>query len=121
MSETADSAIENAFTYVERAKSRAFIEELSTTTIYSTEGLPVDLVREEAVLLDRLRSLQLRDRAAAIEQRYEWGDEIAQVEKKLESLWNTIGSTGTKGSEYVALRKATPLNFEGDKEVLNNL
>lgn len=119
--ETVNSAIESAFTCVERAKSRVFIEELSTTTITSTEGLPADLVGEEAALLTRLRSLQLRDRAAAIEQRYEWGDEIAQLEQKLQSLWHTINSTGTKGSEYIALRRATPLNFEGVKEVLKNL
>ncbi|MDQ6662160.1 MAG: hypothetical protein M3Z24_14495 [Chloroflexota bacterium] len=115
------SVIENAFDYIERAKSRVFIEELSTTSTQHFEGLPGPLADQEVALVNNLRNLQLRYRAAANAQRYEWGNDITQVESRLEQLWSQLSSTGPKGMEYVELRRAIPLKFTGVKSVLKHL
>jgi tetratricopeptide (TPR) repeat protein len=112
---------EQAFDYVERAKSRIFIEQLATTAIGNTTDIPPELAEREAQLIGELRRSQLRHREALSQQQYEWGDEIAQIEGQLEQLWHEIGSTGNKASEYVALRKAMPLKFSGLQKTLNSV
>lgn len=111
---------EQAFDYMERAKSRVFIEQLATTAVASAAGIPSELAERETQLIGELRRLQLRHRETLSQQKYEWGDEIAQIESQLEDLWHEIRSTGSKGVEYVALRQATPLNFTGVKQILES-
>ena len=109
---------EQAFDYVERAKSRTFIEQLATTAIGATTGIPPELAEREARLISELRRLQLRHREALSQQRYEWGDEITQIESELENLWRDIRKIGIKGAEYVTLRQAAPLECAGVKQIL---
>ena len=108
-----------AFNYIEQAKSRIFIEQLATTGMGSAAGIPLELTQQEEQLIREIRNLQLRHRETLSQQKYEWGNEIAKIEGQLEQLWHDIGSTGNKGSEFVALRKAMPLNFAGLKHLLN--
>jgi tetratricopeptide (TPR) repeat protein len=113
------TSTEEAFDYMERAKSRIFIEQLATTEIGSTTGIPSELAKQEAQLIKEIRYLQLHHRKTLSQQKYEWGDEIAKIESQLEQLWQEICSTGTKGTDYVGLRKAMPLNFTEVKQILN--
>lgn len=111
---------ERAFNYMERVKSRVFIEQLATTTIGSA-GISSELADREVRLISEFRRLQLRHRETLSQQKYEWGDEIDQIETELQQLWHEIRRTGDKGSEYIALRQATPMDFPGVKQILNAL
>lgn len=110
---------EQAFDYMERIKSRVFIEQLATTTMGSATGIPSELAEQEARLIGEIRRLQLRHRETLSQQKYEWGDEIAKIEGQLEQLWHEIRSTDAKGAEYIALRQATPLDFARVKQIIN--
>jgi Flp pilus assembly protein TadD len=112
---------DQAFDFMERAKSRIFIEQLATTAMGSVAGIPSELAEQEAQLIGELRCLQLRHRETLSQQKYEWGDEIIQIESKLEQLWHDIRRASAKGAEYVALRQATPLDFTGVKQIVNAL
>jgi tetratricopeptide (TPR) repeat protein len=109
-----------AFNFVERAKSRVFMEQLAITPVGNTVDIPPDLFQREAELINDLRQLQHQHRQAA-NQHYSWGNEIDQIESELEHLWEKISNTGSKGTEYVELRRATPLDFNGMKLLLTNL
>ena len=111
---------EQAFKYMEQIKSRVFIEMLATTTI-GNAGISSEFAEQEVQLIGELRRLQLCHRETLRHQKYEWGDEIGKIETKLEQLWDDIRNTGDKGSEYIALRQATPLDFSGVKQILNIL
>ncbi|NEO98692.1 MAG: tetratricopeptide repeat protein [Symploca sp. SIO2E9] len=115
------STLEQAFNYMERGKSRAFIEQLATTEIVNAVGIPQKLAEQETQLLGELRCLQLRHRGTLSQQQYEWGDEITQIEEQLEQLWDEIRGTNAKGAEYVALRQGKTLDFAGVKSTLNTL
>jgi tetratricopeptide (TPR) repeat protein len=112
---------DQAFDFMERAKSRIFIEQLATTAMGSVAGIPSELAEQEAQLIGELRCLQLRHRETLSQQKYEWGDEIIQIESNLEQLWHDIRRASAKGAEYVALRQATPLDFTGVKQIVNAL
>lgn len=112
---------DQAFDYVERAKSRIFIEQLATTAVGSATGIPPELAEREAQLVGELRRLQLRHREKLSQQQYEWGDVISQIENKLEHVWQDIREFGVKGAEYVALRQAAPLDFAGVQQIVNAL
>ena len=105
---------------MEQIKSRVFIEMLATTTI-GNAGISSEFAEQEVQLIGELRRLQLCHRETLRHQKYEWGDEIGKIETKLEQLWDDIRNTGDKGSEYIALRQATPLDFSGVKQILNIL
>lgn len=100
--------LEEAFRYVERAKSRIFAEQLSGTDLGSA-GLPAELLGEEKSLILRLKALQTRHRAAAEPQRYDWGEEVAEVESRLRELREKMRQSGPRGAEYASLREASPL------------
>lgn len=108
-----------AFSFVERAKSRVFMEQLAITPIANTVDIPMDLLQRESELINDLRRLQHQHRQAA-NQHYNWGHEIDQIENELEQLWGTISHIGDKSTEYVELRKAIPLNFDSVKSLLVN-
>jgi tetratricopeptide (TPR) repeat protein len=112
------SSVESAFNYVERAKSRIFIEELSTTATSNTKNLSQVLVAQELALMHTLKNLKLQSQATANEQRYEWGDQISQIEHRLELLWKEFALQGPEGVEYVDFRKALPLTFTHVKRIL---
>jgi len=109
-----------AFNFAERAKSRVFMEQLAITPVGNTVDIPLELLQREAELINDLRRLQHQHRQAA-NQHHSWGNEIDQIESELEQLWEKISNTGSKGTEYVELRRATPLDFNGMKLLLTNL
>lgn len=112
---------EKAFHYLERSQSRAFIEQLATTAMSAVAGIPPELAEREAQLLGELRRVQLRHRETLSQQKYEWGDEVSQIENQLEQLWHEIDRLGIRGTQYVALRQATTLDLAGVKQILQSL
>lgn len=112
---------EKAFQYLESSQSRAFIEQLATTAMSAVAGITPELTERETQLLGELRRLQLRHRETLGQQKYEWGDEVMQIENQLEQLWHEICRLGIRGAEYVALRQGTPLDLAGVKQLLQSL
>jgi len=110
-------AVEQAFGYVERTKSRVFAERLAGTAFGAT-GLPSGLVEEEMELIRDLRRLQARHTAEAAPLRYDWGAEVAQVENDLRRVHERIGESGLRGREYVALREASPVDYSEVRALL---
>lgn len=111
--------ITEAFDLVERAKSRVFVEQLAGTDLGSS-GLPVELLEEEKKLARDLRRLQSRHKAEARPQKYDWGQRVAVLEDKLERLHEKIRETGTRGREFVALRRASPLSYGEVRSLLGS-
>jgi CHAT domain len=111
-------ALEHAFGYLERAKSRVFVELLAATELGVAE-LPTDLVEEERRLVRDLRRLQARHRAKAVPLRYDWGAEAAQLEDELRQTHERISESGLRGREYVSLRQASPIDYGGVRNLLS--
>jgi hypothetical protein len=87
-------ALEHAFGYVERAKSRVFVELLAATELGAAE-LPTDLVEKERRLVRDLRRLQARHRAEAIPLRYDRGTEAARLEDELRQTRERISGSAS--------------------------
>ncbi len=112
-------AVKEAFNYVERAKSRVFAEQLAKSDLGSG-GLPTKLLEQERKLTRDLRGLQARHRTEAVPQKYDWGSNVAEAEEKLRGLQEEIEETGARGREYVALRRASPLDYDAVCSVLTD-
>lgn len=113
-------ALREAFAYIEHAKSRVFVEQLAMTDIRPA-GIAPELLNEEARLLKGLRAFRAVHTAEATEQQYLWGQEISEIEDKLQDLWSRISEESTKGAEYVELRRAVPSSYASVRAMLRNL
>jgi len=113
-------AVKEAYDYVERAKSRIFAEQLAGTDLGSV-GLSAELLEQERKQTRDLRRLQARHRVGAEPQKYDWGPNMAEAEEKLRRLQEKISETGARGREYVALRQASPLDYDGVRVVLTDI
>ena len=109
---------EEAFKYVQLAKSRVFTEQLAKTDLGDVAGLSASLVEEERSLVHHLRALQAEHKTQAAQQSYDWGEEILRTEDRLRTLWKEIQSTSRKGAEYVSLREATSPNYTQVRSIL---
>jgi tetratricopeptide (TPR) repeat protein len=112
-------AIKEAFNYVERAKSRVFAEQLAETDLGSA-GVPAELLEQERKLAQDLRRLQARHRAEVEPQKYDWSSNAVEVEDKLRRIQEEFRETGAKGREYVALRQASPLDYDAVRGILSD-
>lgn len=110
--------INEAFGYVERAKSRVFAEQLATTELAGVAGVPDKLVRQDRDLIRALREAQAVHREAVSRNRYGWGDEIEKIEDSLDKLQDRIRAIGPRGEEYVSLRQGTPLDYAEVRGIL---
>lgn len=113
-------ALREAFAYIEHAKSRVFVEQLATTDIRPA-GVSSELLDEEARLLRSLRAFRALHTSEAAEQQYLWGEEISEIEDKLQDLWSRISEESSKGAEYVELRRAVPSSHSSVRAILRNL
>ncbi len=101
-----------AFQYAERVKSRVFVERLACTDLPASPGISIDLLNEEARLIDHLQNLEA-DRLESVK-------EVESTERDLGEIWKKISAAGRDGDEYVALRKGDPCDFSSARELLSS-
>lgn len=99
-----------ALHYVERMKSRAFLDLLAITEIQPWRAIPLTWLEQEDALVSGIRTLggQKGSTSAAEEQ-------LEQMEIELDSLW--AGMAGVD-PEYVSMRQSEPLSYLGIKSLL---
>lgn len=110
-----------SFKYTERAKSRTFCESLGLTEIKPPKALEEehqDLLDQEKECLNKIMAFQIRQYQSTDESIFEYGDQLQEIEEKLNKLHDEIESISEESKEYVSLRRGRPLNLEGVKECL---
>jgi tetratricopeptide (TPR) repeat protein len=117
--EERNRALRETFAYIELAKSRTFVEQLATIDI-KPRGISAELLDEEASVLRSLRAFRALHTAEAAEQQYLWGQEIHEIENKLNEIWDEIREESSKGAEYVELRQAVPASYSSLRSILRN-
>jgi tetratricopeptide (TPR) repeat protein len=95
-----------ALLYVERAKSRVFLEQLATTSLPAPAGITHPLLDQERQLIQRLSGLIASRRTVGVANP-ELNDLIQNVEGELRATWEMLE---TVVPEYVALRRGTPVS-----------
>lgn len=93
-----------SFEYLERAKSRTFLESLAHTSFKYSKLIPAELIEKENELLSEIRSMyRSSDSQQKVALTY-----IQKLESELDTVWNKIEKIEP---EYVAMRRGKPLNF----------
>jgi tetratricopeptide (TPR) repeat protein len=107
-----------AFVYMERARSRSFLDLLGTSSIPLPSDVPEGLKAKEAALVERLRSLSQKGPAPALErQQADWADyEATRVE--LEKVWQEVIMRTPAAADYVELRQGRPIDMTELRELL---
>lgn len=107
-----------AWRYAERARSRAFLDLLSTSFIRPPDEIPVSLQNEEAALIERLRALSQVRQADGVEQKRTVWDEYEDARASLEKVWQNMISIAPSSIGYVELRRGRPLEMRTLHELL---
>lgn len=110
--------LDDAFGFAERAKSRAFAEQLgSRTDLPRPAAVPATLLEREARLLAELRDLNSRIRKApGAAADFETSRLIEERTTELNEVWTLIEAYVP---EYVDLRRGTPVTFEECRSMLS--
>jgi tetratricopeptide (TPR) repeat protein len=106
-----------AIEYVERSRSRVFLDQLATTTIWTPTTVNQELITAEAELLDRVSTLAAARQRAEGERFSFFDDQLRDAERQLNKVWNDMEKDA---AEYVALRRAAPAAFEEVRSCLHN-
>jgi tetratricopeptide (TPR) repeat protein len=105
-----------ALKYVERSKSRAFVDMLATTPMRSTIRVTdelASLMKEEEGYLVKLRQKQtrhLRNRSIAVQP--------GEIDRILEGLKQVYDKIENIDQEYVLMRRGAPISFDEIKPLL---
>lgn len=109
---------EKAWKYVERSKSRAFLDSLGTSSLRQPSEIPEDWQNQEIRLLESLESLsRLRLTQTTAQKRVTW-DEYAQIRLQLEKLWQEMTDISPMAQAYVNLRQGQPIQFQVLQQLL---
>jgi tetratricopeptide (TPR) repeat protein len=95
-----------AFFYLERLKSRAFLQRLRLSPLLPAGDIPATLVDQEAHLLSQLRQLTSALVTAPAHEGPDLLRDYQEREARLHTLWTQMGHYD---QEYVSLRSGTPL------------
>jgi tetratricopeptide (TPR) repeat protein len=101
--------LQQALGLIERARSRALIELLGSSTQFQPpEGVPADVIAQESTLLELLRRAQtlLFEKK---NDRYFASREIEELHSDLIDIWGKMESTSP---EYVDLRRGNPPSYK---------
>ncbi len=104
--------------YVERARSRAFLDLLSTSPIQPPVEIPVSLQGQEAALVEHLLSLRQERRTDGTEQKRSLWDEYEDTRIKLEKVWQDMIAITPTAIEYVGMRRGQPFEAKALRELL---
>jgi hypothetical protein len=109
---------EKAWEYVERSKSRAFLDSLGISSLRQPSEIPQDWHNQEMRLLESLESLsKLRLTQTTAQKRVTW-DEYAQIRSQLEKLWQEMEDISPMAQAYVNLRQGQPIQFKALQQLL---
>jgi len=108
-----------ALAYVERAKSRTFIEALGRGTTFAPPlNLPAEFLQREAQVLTQLQVLETRLRTSTDTTEQEQVQHAyAEAQTELDEVWKRIADIAP---EYAALRRGQPLAFEAIRTLLSD-
>ena len=101
-----------ALDYVERMKSRAFLDLLAITDIQPSKAIPSVWLCREAMLVASIRTLSRQKDKAYINE-----GQLRRIEEELRSLWTELAEVD---SEYVSMRRGEPLSSLEIKKTLLN-
>jgi len=114
----ADEHGEKAWEYVERSKSRTFLDSLGISSLRQPNEIPEEWRNQEVRLLESLESLsRLRLIQTTAQKRATW-DEYAQIRSQLEKLWQEIAYISPIAQSYVNLRQGQPIQFQALQQLL---
>jgi CHAT domain-containing protein/tetratricopeptide (TPR) repeat protein len=107
-----------AFEYSERARSRAFLDQLSHGDILPPKNIAADLLVKERGLISLMRKTHIALRSAKTdEQRH---IHSASITRAREDLVQVLGEMQRDAPEYVAMRRGSPVTLEEVKTYLTN-
>lgn len=107
-----------AWRYVERARSRAFLDLLSRSPIHPPDEIPVSFLNKETALIERIRSLSQVSHTDSVEQKRTKWDEYEDTRVKLENVWQNMLAIAPLSIGYVELRRGQPLEVKTLHELL---
>lgn len=96
-----------AFGWLERAKSRVFLDVLALTSLRPPPAADPSLLDEERSLLEALRAAPS-------------GISALDIGERLHAVWDSLAADPA-AAEYVALRRGAPLEWEEVRGLLRNL
>ena len=96
----------------ERARSRTLAEMLSRTVIRQPKSLPLNLAAREAALLVQLHQ-------ATADQDGQSGQQIAQINRELETVWEAVANVDTSCRRYADLRRLPTVRLGDIRALLN--
>jgi len=111
-SEQEEKLIES-FEYLERSKSRTFLESLAHTPIKPSKEISTQLLEKESELLQKIRGLYVSKE----KQKQVSLSEIQSLESGLDEVWNKIDKIDP---EYVFMRKGKPLSFAQIQQLIKS-
>lgn len=110
--EEAKRHVARAWEYVERAKSRAFLDSLGTSFLRPPDEIPLAWQNEETRLLESHDSLSAVHLGESAEKRRSSWDEYERVRSLLVQLWKQMAEIGPEAADYVSLRRGQPIQFQ---------
>ncbi len=115
------NSLEKAFEYIERVKSRTFIESLGIAELNPPEELEKEyqhLLTQEKEYLTAIRSIQARQYQIHDESHFILHEQLREHWNGLEKIHDGMENISPEINEYVSLRRGKPLNYEKLKECL---
>jgi tetratricopeptide (TPR) repeat protein len=101
-----------AWRYAERARGRAFLDALGSTSLPPPPELPADLVQQERDLLAlRRQAVEARVGAAPGERLAGW-EAYERAEAELDRVWSAMAVRTPAADPYVTLRRALPADAD---------
>jgi len=110
-----DSALIEAFEYLERGKSRAYPGLLGQTTITAPRGVNITLLKREAELVDQIRVLTNGLAVASGEHQMVLPERANDTQRALNSLLDDIAQVAP---EYMDLWRGEPASWGALQECL---
>lgn len=113
-----ENALEKAFEYIERAKSRTFIESLGITEFNPPMRLEQEyphLLDQEKKCLEAIRSIQVRLYQTHDQSRFAFNEQLREYRTQLEKIYDEMENIS---SEYVSFRRGNPLKVHEVRECL---
>lgn len=109
----ADEHRRRAWSVMERARGRAFVELLGSSPLGLPADAPAGLVEREAALRRRLDELSHQE-TGRIWEAYE------TTLEQLETVWRDLAAASPRSADYVELRQGMPIGFDEVRELLSN-
>jgi tetratricopeptide (TPR) repeat protein len=108
----------DAWTTIEKARSRTLVEQLAQTTLSPPSTVAASLLDEEKHWLFELRRLSLALRNASDSEASSLADQVESAQQALDAVLERMNFDA---ADYVALRRGTPTEFSEIRKLLKNV